>query len=106
MADFGLKFHCLYINFSKAFDKVSVSLLLEKCEKYELGSRILAWITDYLSGFSQHIIAGSALSSVSLILSGVLQGSCLGPVLFCLFVNNLPGIIYLSLFKLFVDKTV
>ena len=80
MADFGLKFDCLYIDFSKAFDKVSISLLLEKCEKYKLGSRTLTWITDYLSGRSQQVIVGSALSSESPILSGVPQGSCLGPV--------------------------
>jgi hypothetical protein len=89
MADFWSKFDYLYINFSKAFDKVSVNLLLEKCEEYELGSRTLAWITDYLTGRSQQVIVGSALSSKSPILTGVPQGICLGPVLFCFFVNDL-----------------
>jgi hypothetical protein len=76
-----LKFDCFYIDFRKAFDKVLVSLLLEKCEKYKLGSRTLVWITDYLSGCSQQVIVGSALSSESLILSGVPQGNCFGLVL-------------------------
>ena len=104
MADLSLKFDCLYIDFSKAFDKVSISLLLEKCEKYKLGSRTLTWITDYLSGHSQQVIVGSALSSESPILSGVPQGSCLGPVLFCLFVNDLPEVIRHSTVKLFADN--
>ena len=44
MADFGLTFDCQYIDYSKAFYKVSVSLLLEKREEHELCSRTSAWI--------------------------------------------------------------
>ena len=104
MADFGLKVDCSFIDFSKAFDKVSVSLLLEKWKKYELGSRALAWITDYLIGRPQHVIVCSALSSDSPILSGVPQDSCLGPVLFCLFVNDLLEVICHSFVKIFCER--
>ena len=48
MADEGLRFDCIYIDFSKAFDKISIPLLLQKYEVYHLGGRMLNWIGDYL----------------------------------------------------------
>ena len=103
MADEGLMFDCIYIDFSKAFNKISILLLLQKCEVYHLGARTLNWIGDYLTGRMQKVIVGDALSSAEMVLSGVPQGSCLGPVLFCLFINDLPLVVHHSTVKMFAD---
>ena len=49
------------------------------------------------------MIVGDALSSAEIVLSGVPQGSCLGPVLFCLFINDLPLVVHHSTVKMFAD---
>ena len=103
MADEGLRFYCIYIDFSKAFDKISIPLLLQKCEVYHLGARTLNWIGDYLTDRTQKLIVGDALSSAEIVLSGVPQGSCLGPVFFCLFINDLPLVVHHSTVKMFAD---
>ena len=46
-ADLGIPFDCVYIDFSKAFDKVSIPLLLHKCVIYKLGPRTISFIADY-----------------------------------------------------------
>jgi len=59
----------VFLYFSKTFDKVSVSLLLEKCKKYELDSKTLAEVKDQSSGHSQQVKVSSVLPSDSPILS-------------------------------------
>ena len=103
MADSGLKFDCIYIDFCKAFNKVLISLLVEKCQKYGIGCRSMTWIKDYLTNRTQKVKVGEALSEGCGVLSGVPQGSCLGPVLFCLFINDLPQVIRHSTIKMFAD---
>ena len=103
MADEGLRYDCIHIDFSKAFDKISIPLLLQKCEVYHLGARTLNWIGDYLTSRTQKVIVGDALSSAEIVLSGVPQGSCLGPVLFCFFINDLPLVVHHSTIKMFAD---
>ena len=62
MADSGLKFDCIYIDFCKAFDKVLISLLVEKCQKCGIGCRSMTWIKDYLTNQTQKVKVGEALS--------------------------------------------
>jgi ribonuclease P/MRP protein subunit RPP40 len=78
-----------YIDFSKAFDMVSHPKLLSKLKSYGINGNLLAWIQAFLSGRTQQTRVGHHLSPTSQILSGVVQVSVIGPLLFLLFINNL-----------------
>jgi len=64
MADNGILFDYIHIDFSKVFDKFSIPLLINKCPRYGIGPRTEARITDHLTNKTQDIAVGEALSSL------------------------------------------
>ena len=64
-----------------AFDCVSHELLLGKLQRYKVGQDALDWIRDYLTGRTQYVEIGTAQSRMTPVVSGVPQGSVIGPVL-------------------------
>ncbi|XP_065565460.1 uncharacterized protein LOC136030400 [Artemia franciscana] len=66
----AIPFDCIYIDFSKSFDKVSILTLLKKCVAYKLGKKTIAFIADYLNGRTQQVVVGEAMSSSIDVLSG------------------------------------
>ena len=82
-----------YVDYSKAFDVVCHSKLMHKLQHYGIVGDLLNWIGNFISGRTQRTKIGSAISDQVSLSSGVVQGSCIGPLLFILYINDVVGII-------------
>ena len=93
MLDSDAPIDVIYLDFKKAFDTVPHQRLLRKLKVYDVTGKFLEWIRDFLSGRRQRVIVNGKLSSWEDILSGIPQGSVLGPILFVIFINDLPDVV-------------
>ena len=94
----------IYLDYSKAFDSVGHKRLIHKIKSYGFGDVFINWITDFLANRKQRVFLRGHLSEQKDVLSGVPQGSVLGPLLFILFVNDLPDIVNGKV-KMYADDT-
>lgn len=94
----------LYLDYAKAFDTVPHQRLLNQVRSFGITGKTMEWITSFLSNRKQKVRANGAESTWSSVLSGIPQGSIMGPILFTLFVNDLPQHIS-SMISMFADDT-
>ena len=94
-----------FLDLAKAFDTVSHNILLEKLKNYGICGKSLDWFDSYLSNRQQCcIVEGFTLTSQKII-CGVPQRSILGPLLFLLFINDLPTCLHYKKARLYADET-
>ena len=104
--DKGRQLDVSYLAFSKAFDKVPHKRLCLQLKWHGINTRILHWIENWLSGRQQRVLLNGTKSGWSDVLSGVPQGSVLGPLLFLIFINSIEDDVNSTVLKFADDLKV
>jgi hypothetical protein len=95
----------IYCDFMKAFDKVPHRRLIEVLENYGVSGDVLSWIRNFLTNRRQKVTVNGQESRWHEVISGIPQGSVLGPILFVIYINSLPEVATNSEVFLFADDT-
>ena len=98
-------FDVIYMDFKKAFDSVPHRELLHKLRSVGILGSLWKWFESYLTSRFQCVAINGSLSDLLPVVSGVPQGSILGPLLFIIYINDLPSMVHYSSVLLFADDT-
>ena len=101
----GLAVDVVYLDFAKAFDKVDHGVLLIKLRKLGLSGTLLSWIDSFLSDRRQLVLLEGIESEIGDVISGVPQGSVLGPLLFLIHIHDIDSELEFSTASSFADDT-
>ena len=95
----------IYLDFSRAFDKEDHLILLQKIKKLHIKGKTFNWLKNFLSHRSQIVVVDGAESRPESVISGVPQGTVLGPLLFLIMINDLPDVLKHCSVSSFADDT-
>ena len=104
--DLGSLTGAVFIDMRKVFDTVNHTLLLNKLNDLGINGKERTWFTSYLTDRRQLVMYNGTLSEPQAVVSGVPQGSILGPVFFTIYINDLPSHIQTAQVLLYADDTV
>jgi len=102
--DEGYGLDVVYLNYRKAFDSVPHRRLIEKLRSIGINGNLLEWLNSFLTSRTIRVGIRGTFLELMKVLSGVPQGSVLGPLLFLLYVNELPKCIKCDM-KMYADDT-
>jgi len=102
--DEGCGLDIVFLDYKKAFDSVPHGRLILKLNSYGIGDKLKRWIRNFLTGRTMQVGVRGTFSKQRPVLSGVPQGSVIGPLLFLLYINELPTIIKNKV-RMFADDT-
>ena len=103
--DKGMVSGVIFLDLKKAFDTVDHAILLKKLSDYGVQGQTASWFKSYLKDRQQFCVVNGFSSAKSRIVCGVPQGSLLGPLLFLIYINDLPNCLDYSIGRSFADDT-
>ena len=104
MLENGKNCDSIYLDYAKAFDKCDIGILMHKLKSLGVTGKLARWIYNFLAGRKQQVVVNGVTSNVTDVISGVPQGTILGPILFLIYISDIGDSIN-SLKKVYVDDT-
>ena len=101
----GIPVDTVYLDFAKAFDKVDHYCLLQKLSDTGIGGKLGRWIHSFLTDRKQSVLVNNHFSEDVEVVSGVPQGSVLGPLLFVIMINDIDNTVKQAKVRCFADDT-
>ena len=95
----------IFMDLSKAFDTLNHEILLKKLQYYGINGTALHWFSSYLINRKQYVELNNTSSTISTLNIGVPQGSILGPLLFLIYINDMPNASNAFKFILYADDS-
>ena len=101
----GLINGVVFIDLKKAFDTIDHQIMLQKLRNYGIDQMSLTWFESYLTNRTQKCRVNDQLSNSAPVTCGVPQGGNLGPILFLIYINDLPNCLNHAIPRMFADDT-